>query len=101
MEKKYGVAPIVVNWRQGKGEVIHMTSHFYLQRTETRTERHAAPAAAYTMEKGFSKAEAEEMLSGDLSTAEIESAYTSQAFIADMALKQKKRALKRQKKEEK
>ncbi len=54
---------------------------------------------AYVLEKGFTKEEAEEMGSNfaDLSTAEVESAFTSQAFMTDMALKQKKRAKKRRK----
>lgn len=99
MEKKYGEAPIVISFKHGEGEVYHMTSHFYLQRTETRTKRHKGSGMAYAMEKGFSKEEAEQMGSDfdDLSTAEVESAYTSQAFMADMALKQKKRAIKRKK----
>lgn len=98
MKEKYGEAPIVVSFNVGKGEVIHMTSHFYLQRTETRTERHASASTAYAMEKGFSPSEMEEVEGlKELSTAEVESAYTSQAFMTDMALKQKKRALKRKK----
>jgi hypothetical protein len=99
MEKKYGEAPIVVSFKFGEGEVYHMTSHFYLQRTETRTKRHSGSGMAYAMEKGFTKEEAEEMGSDfeDLSTAEVESAFTSQAFMTDMALKQKKRAIKRKK----
>ncbi len=41
MKKKYGEDPIVVTFKFGKGEVYHMTIHFYLQRTETRTKRHS------------------------------------------------------------
>lgn len=99
MEEKYGEAPIVVSFKFGEGEVFHMTSHFYLQRTETRTKRHSESGMAYAMEKGFTKEEAEKMGSSfeKLSTAEVESAYTSQAFMTDMALKQKKRTIKRKK----
>lgn len=98
MEEKYGEAPIMVSFIFGKGEVYHMTSHFYLQRTETRTKRYTESGMAYAMEKGFSKKEAEEMGSfEDLSKAEVESAYASQAIMKDMALKQKKRVLKRKK----
>ncbi|MFX0087291.1 MAG: hypothetical protein ACFFAU_16695 [Candidatus Hodarchaeota archaeon] len=73
MEKKYGEAPIVVSFMFGKGEIYHKTSHFYLQRTEIRTKRHSESDMAYTMEKGFTKEEAEEMGSNfeDLSTARL------------------------------
>lgn len=98
MEEKYGEAPIVVSFKFGMGEIIHMTSHFYLQRTETRTERHALSSKTYAMEKGFSKAEAEEISElEDLSVSEVESAYTSQAIMTDLVTQQKKRVLKRQK----
>ncbi|MGY5874670.1 MAG: hypothetical protein RTU30_02895 [Candidatus Thorarchaeota archaeon] len=101
MKKRYGEAPIIVSFRYGDGEVIHMTSHFYLQRTETRTERHQGSAAAYAAEKGVSKEEAAALFdSSDLSTAEVESAYTSQAFMTDMVARQRKRAEKREEEEE-
>jgi hypothetical protein len=96
MKKKYGHAPIIVSFNYGNGEVIHMTSHFYLQRTETRTDRHAMSAKEYAAEKGFSASETEEIIRDeDLSIAEVESAYTSQAFMVDMVSRQKKKAMKR------
>ena len=39
--EKYGEAPVAVWFRWGEGDVFHMISHYYLQRTELRTERHA------------------------------------------------------------
>ena len=44
--EKYGEAPVAVWFRWGEGDVFHMISHYYLQRTELRTERHAGAAAA-------------------------------------------------------
>src|SRR5262249_20809491 len=41
MESRYGRSPIVVAFEVGQGKVYHLTSHFYLQRAETRTARHA------------------------------------------------------------
>ena len=38
---------MAVWFRWGEGDVFHMISHYYLQRTELRTERHASEAAAY------------------------------------------------------
>ncbi|WP_455464216.1 hypothetical protein [Candidatus Hodarchaeum mangrovi] len=91
MKEKYGESPIIVSFKYGEGEIIHMTSHFYLQRTETRTVRHQASGSTYAMEKGFSPAEVSDLNLETIKTAEIESAYTSQAFMADLVTKQKKK----------
>ncbi len=37
LEEKYGEAPVAVWFRWGEGDVFHMISHYYLQRTELRT----------------------------------------------------------------
>ena len=50
--EKYGEEPVAVWFRWGEGEVFHMISHYYLQRTELRTQRHQASAASYFSEKG-------------------------------------------------
>ncbi|MHA2130804.1 MAG: hypothetical protein ACW99L_12600, partial [Promethearchaeota archaeon] len=63
MEKKYGEAPIVITFNYGDGgTVLHMTSHYYLQRAELRTDRHKKSAKEYVQsEMAFSDAEAEEI----------------------------------------
>ena len=38
--EKYGERPVAVWFRWGEGDVFHMISHYYLQRTEERTARH-------------------------------------------------------------
>ncbi|MBL4845375.1 MAG: hypothetical protein JKY65_07615, partial [Planctomycetes bacterium] len=50
MQSKYGEAPIVVTFEVGLGKIYHLTSHFYLQRTDTRSKRHTQNAAAYAAE---------------------------------------------------
>jgi len=62
MEEKYGEAPIVITFNYGDGgTVLHMTSHYYLQRAELRTERHKSSAKSYIMnEMNFSEKDAEE-----------------------------------------
>ncbi|MEJ2293574.1 MAG: hypothetical protein P8Y23_02265, partial [Candidatus Lokiarchaeota archaeon] len=41
MKEKYGEAPIVITFDYGdSGTVLHMTSHYYLQKSELRTKRH-------------------------------------------------------------
>ena len=40
LQTKYGEAPVAVLFHHGQGEVFHMISHYYLQRTELREARH-------------------------------------------------------------
>ena len=37
LEQKYGEAPVAVTFAHGEGEVLHMISHYYLQRAELLT----------------------------------------------------------------
>lgn len=98
MEEKYGESPIVVAFEVGAGKIYHLTSHFYLQRTETRTKRHAASAATYAAAKGFDKgmlcADAEEALC-KANLTEVQSAYTSARSVTNMIIEQGRRVAKR------
>jgi hypothetical protein len=91
LEEKYGEAPVAVWFRWGEGDVFHMISHYYLQRTELRTERHAGPAAVYFAEKGV--ALSQDMLADvdELSLADVESAKPSAAFMANVISEKKRR----------
>ncbi|MFX1566980.1 MAG: hypothetical protein ACFFCV_01285 [Promethearchaeota archaeon] len=105
MQEKYGEAPIVITFDYGEGTVLHMTSHYYLQRAELRTKRHKMSAKDYVQsEMAFSDAEAEEIekdLEG-LSLGEAESAYSTTQFISNVIVEQQKKIKKRKKdKEEK
>jgi hypothetical protein len=90
MGEKYGEAPIAVLFPWGSGEVLHMVSHYYLQRTELRTERHAAPASAYKAEKA--SAVPDQMLTG-LSLGDVESAASAATWLANVVADKKRRAL--------
>ncbi len=95
MEEKYGEAPIVITFDYGDGgSVLHMTSHYYLQRAELRTQRHKSSAKDYVMsEMAFSAQEAEEMkeeLEG-VSLGEAESAYSTTQFISNVIVEQQKK----------
>ena len=99
MEKKYGESPIVITFGFGDGgTVLHMTSHYYLQRAELRTERHKMSAKEYVKsEMAFSDAEADEMeedLKG-LNLGEAESAYSTTQFISNVIVEQQKKIKKR------
>jgi len=94
MKEKYGESPIVILFRYGDGgTVLHMTSHYYLQRSELRTKRHKTSAESYvTSEMAFTKEEAKEIKKDldDVSLGEAESAYTSSQFISNVIVEQQK-----------
>ncbi|MGH9009137.1 MAG: hypothetical protein ACRDYF_04730 [Acidimicrobiia bacterium] len=88
LEEKYGEAAVAVSFPWGEGEVFHMISHYYLQRTELRTARHAAGAAAYTAEKGVPLPDA---MVRDLKLGDVESASTSARMLANLVAAKKRR----------
>ncbi len=101
MKKKYGEAPIVITFDYGDGgTVLHMTSHYYLQRAELRTQRHKMSAKDYAQsEMAFSAEEIEEMkadLEG-VSLGEAESAYSTTQFISNVIVEQQKKVKQRKK----
>ncbi len=55
--EKYGEPAVFLTFEFGQGRVYHMISHFYLQLTQTRTQRHAGTSYAFLKEKGISEAE--------------------------------------------
>jgi hypothetical protein len=91
LEEKYGEAPVAVWFRWGDGDVFHMISHYYLQRTELRTQRHAGPAAAYFAEKGVEMNQDMVADMDDLCLADVESAKPSAAFMANVIAAKKGR----------
>lgn len=99
MKQKYGQDPIVITFNYGDGgTVLHMTSHYYLQRSELRTNRHMKSAADYAMEEmAFSKEEVMEIekeLDG-VSLGEAESAYSTTQFLGNVIIEQQKKVNKR------
>ena len=95
LEEKYGEAPVAVWFRWGEGDVFHMISHYYLQRTELRTERHAGTAASYFAEKGVALDLSSAADIEDLSLADVESAKPSAAFMANIIADKKGRQRRR------
>ena len=100
MKRKYGESPIVITFEFGQGKVYHMTSHFYLQRSETRTKRHQESGTNYATMKGmtndsFTNDELDAL--GETNVAQMESAYTSARTLSNMIMEQKRRVEKRKK----
>lgn len=103
LKNRYGEAPVLITFQYGQGTVFHMISHFYLQRSETRTERHSAPSTAYATEKGYSEeqqAKYRAMGAEEVTTAEVESALHSQTRLADMILAKKKQDMEKMRRKE-
>lgn len=101
MAKKYGENPIVVTFEVGEGKVYHMTSHFYLQRSESRSQRQKQGGSSYAMEKGidfesFSEEEKQALEGSNLGS--VESAYTSTRTLSNIIMEQKKRVSRRKSK---
>ncbi len=88
MAARYGEAAICVRFDWGAGEVLHMVSHYYLQRTELRSARHEQDAAAWAAEKGVTPPSPQ---SADLSLGEVESASSSARFLANLVASKKRR----------
>ena len=88
----YGESPVAVLFPHGEGEVFHMISHYYLQRTELRNERHNAPAYAYAAEKGVAMDAALSANMRDLRVGDVESAQTSARLMANVVASKKRSA---------
>lgn len=85
VREKYGESPVFTSFDYGKGKVYHMISHFYLQRTETRTLRQTQSSASYMEEKLCMNEERRMKYDGmglrETSLGEVESAYSSSALM--------------------
>lgn len=91
--EKYGEAAVAVVFPYGKGEVFHMISHYYLQRTELRNARHQGTAASYAAEKNVAVDAQTSALMADLNLGDIESAETSTRMFANIAADKKRRIM--------
>lgn len=89
---RYGESPVAVTFPFGKGEVFHMISHYYLQRTELRTSRHALSASDYAKEKAYAMTAADVADMDGLSLGDVESAQTSARLFANIVADKKRRA---------
>lgn len=96
LKKKYGADPVIISFEWGKGIVYHMISHFYLQRSETRTEKQASGATEYAKYQNVSaetvsRFEEIEKATPMLNYGVVQSAATSSEFVSRALVKQKKR----------
>ena len=87
LAERYGESPVALLFRHEGGEVLHMVSHYYLQRTELRTARHRVSAATYAAEKDVPASPE----AAGLSLGDVESAQTSARFLANVMAQKKRR----------
>ncbi|CAM2714093.1 unnamed protein product [Rotaria socialis] len=83
---KYRSDAIIISFDCGKGNVTHMISHFYLQRTETVNSRHTMPAQQYAQDIKASD-NITKLIAKDgqnLNYAQIQSSATSAQFIYNL-----------------
>jgi hypothetical protein len=100
--QRYGEAPVFLTFEHGQGRIYHMISHFYLQRTETRTKRQALSAYNYLAEKGIDTSQFEKYTrlgAGELRSGEVESALSSRGMMASVLWKKRQQMKRRDKKE--
>ena len=104
IERRYGESPVLITFKYGKGTIYHMISHFYLQRSETRTKRHRKSGMDYVSESDVSPAlysKYKEMGAEKEDLGDIESAYWSSAVMNRVVLEKKQRLREGQIKKEK
>jgi len=90
---QFGADAIVVEWDEGRGKVLHLVSHLYLQRSEVRDSRDRASAKSYFEESGFRGSQASMLAAGagDLTASELKSAFTSASLATELMLEKKRR----------
>lgn len=88
LEERYGEAAVAVLFRFGRGEVFHLISHYYLQRTELREARHRESALAYAAARGVAADEG----MADLFAGEVGSAESSARLLSNVVARKKRGA---------
>ena len=53
LKRRYKHDPVIISFEWGKGIVYHMISHFYLQRSETRTKKQGVASMYHLLEQVF------------------------------------------------
>jgi hypothetical protein len=95
MKKKYGAAPVAVMFRYGDGKVLHIASHFYLQRNQVRSVAEAKKGGAYLKEDAKLSKKAAEALANDedvknAQAGDLQSAYAAQQMTSNLVIERKK-----------
>jgi len=93
--ERWGQEPVVVTFDEGRGTVLHLLSHLYLQRSDVRDARDAMPAMAYYQSSlGLTQDEAADYaeMSDGLRAGELRSSLSKQRLISRVILDSRRRA---------
>ena len=105
IEKKYGESAVFVTFDYGKGKIYHMISHFYLQRAETRTARHAKSGAEYANEKlnmdQYREEKYKNMGIENANLSDVEAAYSSSSIMNKILWDKKRKMAEMEREDEK
>ncbi len=91
MAEKYGASPVAATFAAGRGRVVHVVSHAYLQRSELRTDRDRLPAEAFAGDLGFAPGSPpmramEEKGLARVPAGELRSAWSAQMLLANLLI---------------
>ena len=92
--ERWGAEAVAVTFDEGRGTVVHLLSHLYLQRSDVRGARDAQPASTYLAESGSlqSRAAYYAARAQDLSTSEVVSAMSSARLLSNVVLEKRRRS---------
>jgi hypothetical protein len=92
LQGRHGDAPVAIKFACGAGEVLHMISHYYLQRAELRTDRHKASWKEYAAEIGRDALAANAPAElNDLKVGEVEAAHWSLKFMTNVVISKQRK----------
>lgn len=95
LKKRYGDEAVIVRFKHGKGEVYHMISHFFLQKSKDGME--GGDVTTYMKDLDFNSDESgyteilEKSKSSKLNYKQVQSANTSADFLSRTIIKQAKK----------
>ena len=95
LKRRYKDDSVIVSFEWGKGMVYHMISHFYLQRSETRTQKQGTSASNYAKSQNMSQTTMSMFEDCDklgVNYGTVQSAATSSEFVSRVYVKQNKRS---------
>lgn len=98
--EQWGDEPVVVTFEEGEGTVLHLMSHLYLQRSETRDARDAMTADAYLKDELLlSAVEAADYARAaeGLSSSELSAALGKARIMSRVVLESRRKARRRKK----
>jgi hypothetical protein len=90
----WGADAVVVTFEEGRGTVLHLLSHLYLQRSDVRTAADARPASAWLAAEAKlvgADLEACAAMAGDLRASELRSASSKTRLLTNLVLGARRR----------